>query len=123
MLNDRELNDVLVDLANELDIPPSKYKQAVERYSVVGDWLNDGDYEGVYSDLYVYPQGSFRLGTIIRPLKDGKEADYDIDEDNTKQQLVLNFENPTVTKKLTKIESFNKNLEEFIKSKGFTTNI
>lgn len=79
MLNDRELNDVLVDLANELDIPPSKYKQAVERYSAVGDWLNDGDYEGVYSDLDVYPQGSFRLGTVIRPLKAGKEADYDID--------------------------------------------
>jgi len=51
------------------------------------------------------------------------EADYDIDEDNTKQQLVLNFENPSETKKLTKIESFYKNLEAFVKAKGITTNI
>lgn len=79
MLTDRELNEVLVSLADELDIPPGKYKQAVDRYTAVGDWLNDGDYEGVYGDLDVSPQGSFRLGTVIRPLKDGKEADYDID--------------------------------------------
>ncbi len=51
------------------------------------------------------------------------EADYDIDEDNTKQQLVLNFENPSDTKKLTKIESFEEKLEEFIKANGITTNI
>ncbi len=51
------------------------------------------------------------------------EANYDIDKDNTKQQLVLNFETQTVTKKLTKIESFNEKLEEFIKAKGITTNI
>jgi three-Cys-motif partner protein len=51
------------------------------------------------------------------------EADYDIDEDDTKQQLVLNFENPSETKKLTKIESFNEKLEEFVKAKGITTNI
>jgi three-Cys-motif partner protein len=51
------------------------------------------------------------------------EANYDIDEDNSKQQLVLNFENPSKTKKFTKIESFNKKIEEFIKEKGITTNI
>lgn len=51
------------------------------------------------------------------------EADYDIDEDSSKQQLVLNFENPSDTKKLTKIESFNNKLEEFVKKKGVTTNI
>jgi len=27
----------------------------------------------------IYVQGSFRLGTVIRPLKEGKESDYDID--------------------------------------------
>lgn len=79
MLTDRELNDVLVNLANELDIPPSKYKQAVDRYTAVGGWLKDGDYDGFYEEPDIYPQGSFRLGTVIRPLRDGKESDYDID--------------------------------------------
>lgn len=51
------------------------------------------------------------------------EANYDIDQDNTKQQLVINFENPNDSKKLTKIECFEKKLEKFIKAKGFITNI
>lgn len=79
MLTDRELNKILVNLAEELDISPTKYKQAVDRYTAVGDWLNDGKYEGVYEELDVYPQGSFRLGTVIRPLKNGKKSGYDID--------------------------------------------
>ena len=51
------------------------------------------------------------------------EADYDIDEDNKKQQLILNFDNPINNKKLTKIESFEKKIEEFIKTNKVTTNI
>jgi hypothetical protein len=73
------LSDFLSCLAEELDIPPSKYKQAVERYEAVGNWL---DREGSALKAYrpeVYPQGSFRLGTVIRPLEGGKESDYDID--------------------------------------------
>ena len=35
---ERQFNDILVGLADELDIPPSKYKQAVDRYSTVGNW-------------------------------------------------------------------------------------
>jgi three-Cys-motif partner protein len=50
------------------------------------------------------------------------EADYDIDEDNSKSQLVLNFDNPSETKKLTKIENFEQKLEEFIKSQQVTNN-
>lgn len=79
MANKKELNSVLVNLANELDILPSKYKQAVERYTAVANWLKEGEYENVYDELDIYPQGSFRLGTVVRPLKEGKEADYDID--------------------------------------------
>jgi len=51
------------------------------------------------------------------------EANYDIDDDKVKKQLVINFENPTENKKLTKIESFQKKLEEYIKNKKEVTNI
>jgi hypothetical protein len=81
MLTEREqeLNEVFRRLAESLDIPPSKYRQAVERYETVGRWLEDGNYNGCPDTPEVSPQGSFRLGTVVRPLKDGKEADYDID--------------------------------------------
>lgn len=73
------VNSILRELAEELDIPPSKYKQAVERYTAVGRWLDGGDYPGASGEPVIYPQGSFRLGTVVRPIRDGKEVDYDID--------------------------------------------
>ena len=81
MLNEREqqLSEVLLSMAETLDIPPSKYKQATERYKAVGLWLEDGQYDGCTGKPAVGPQGSFRLGTVVRPLRNGKEADYDID--------------------------------------------
>lgn len=72
-------NRLLDNIARELDIPPSKYQVAVERYTAVGDWLESGEYDDGHGALHIYPQGSFRLGTVVRPIKEGKEADYDID--------------------------------------------
>ena len=66
-------------VAREIDIPPSKYQDAVNRYQAVGHWLEDGDYPGCPGELSIYPQGSFRLGTVVRPIRNGIEASYDID--------------------------------------------
>lgn len=74
-----EYNKFLVNLSDELDIPPSKYQQAVERYGSVGRYLEGGQYEGSNDLPHIYVQGSFRLGTVVRPIIEGKESDYDID--------------------------------------------
>lgn len=74
-----QFDEILEDISSSLDIPPSKYKQAVDRYLAVGNHLEQGNYPGVTGLPDIYPQGSFRLGTIVRPLKDGEESDYDID--------------------------------------------
>ena len=76
---EQHLNEAYVHLAESLDIPPSKYKEAVDRYRAVGEWLEAGEYLAASGEPEVYPQGSFRLGTVVRPLREGKEADYDID--------------------------------------------
>ena len=72
-------NQFLENLSDKLDIPPGKYQQAVDRYQAVGKWLSEGEYEGSHDFPSIFPQGSFRLGTVVRPLRDGKETDYDID--------------------------------------------
>ena len=36
----RELNLIVTDLAEELDVPESKYEDANNRYKAVGQWLN-----------------------------------------------------------------------------------
>lgn len=74
-----KLSGTLEDFAADLDIPPSKYQEAVERYESVGQWLERGTYEESEDTPNMYVQGSFRLGTVVRPLRGGKEADYDID--------------------------------------------
>lgn len=69
-------NQFLENIANELDIPPSKYEQAKKRYLAVGKWIEEGSPANTIISL----QGSFRLGTVVRPIKEGKESDYDIDQ-------------------------------------------
>jgi hypothetical protein len=81
MLDDKDmmLGEIFKCLGGSLDIPPSKYKQAVERYEAVGRHLEGGVYSYSIGTPAIYPQGSFRLGTITRPFREGKDADYDID--------------------------------------------
>lgn len=71
------MRDKTVDLetlASKLDISPTMHKYAVERYEGIAEYLKNN---GINASFY--PQGSFRTGTVTRPLKGGKEADYDID--------------------------------------------
>ena len=69
----------LEKVAEGIDIPPGKYQDAVDRYESVGRWLEAGQYPGIPGAPIIYPQGSFRLGTVVRPIRGGVEADYDID--------------------------------------------
>ena len=81
MTNDiiSQYNQLLENLSRELDISPSKYQKAIQRYIAVKTWLKDGEYEKCDGEPDIYLQGSFRLGTVVRPIKEGKESDYDID--------------------------------------------
>ena len=75
----RKYSRFLEQIASDIDIPPTKYQDAVDRYTSVGAWLEGGEYPGCSGALSIYPQGSFRLGTVVRPIRHGLEASYDID--------------------------------------------
>lgn len=66
-------NDLEV-LARGLDISPSMHQYTVQRYSAISEYINS---HGINANFY--PQGSFRTGTVVRPVKDGVETDFDID--------------------------------------------
>ncbi len=74
-----EREQALQQAAKELDIPPSKYRQAMERFECMQQYLSDGNYPKATPPPDIYLQGSFKLGTEIRPYKDSNDADYDID--------------------------------------------
>jgi hypothetical protein len=70
-----KLMDFLVEL---LDIPPSHYQKAADRYRSLGEWLHRKESKVAHLSPDVYLQGSFRYGTVIRPLLASEEYDLDL---------------------------------------------
>ncbi|WP_312700917.1 nucleotidyltransferase [Sedimentibacter sp.] len=77
MITDSEkmLDRIYNEVANSLNISSTMFDKAVKSYEAVGSWLGDAEYIG---DIKVFPQGSFGLGTVVRPLTDEDDG-YDID--------------------------------------------
>ena len=71
-------DDVLEEIADAIDIPPSQYEEAVSRYETLGNWLDRDQSTIAQYDPEIAPQGSFLLGTVTRPLGDGEEYDVDL---------------------------------------------
>lgn len=67
---------LLTNMSDELDVSESTYRDAKERYTAVGEWLNKPDSDIATFTPQIYPQGSFALGTAIKPIGDG---DVDVD--------------------------------------------
>ena len=75
---EKELNEVLEELTKNLDITDTEDAAIRESYNAVGEFLAK---EGTLLDKYeveIFPQGSFNLGTIIRPVKEGDDLDIDL---------------------------------------------
>ena len=73
---------LLEEIAKSLDISPSDYERAKKAVSGVSACLENGHpdyYPGSPSKPMISLQGSMRLGTAIRPLRDGAEGDFDVD--------------------------------------------
>lgn len=77
MPNAQDFAELLAVTANELDIPDELHEAAALKYEEVGAWLaaEDSSLKNYAPDIY--PQGSFRLGTVVRPID--LKCDYDID--------------------------------------------
>ncbi len=72
-----DLNTMLSRAASILDIPEHVYEDATLKYEDVGEWLGAQDSNLQRYNPEIYVQGSFRLGTVVRPITD--EDQYDID--------------------------------------------
>jgi len=72
-----QIEGLLNDLAESLQVAPSRYEAAERSYKSVGGWLHREASTLRLSNPQVYVQGSFRLGTAIRPFAENE--DYDID--------------------------------------------
>jgi hypothetical protein len=72
-----DLSLLLAAFIDHLDVPESYYQKAAARHRSLAEWLHrDGSLVAAF-DPDVRPQGSFRYGTVIRPLHADDEYDLD----------------------------------------------
>lgn len=74
MINREQRERDILKLIEGLDIPQGLYEKAIGHYNAVATFLQK---QGIESDIY--PQGSYSLGTVIRPYKESEDAAYDLD--------------------------------------------
>ncbi len=70
-----DLNKALKFVAAKLDLDETSHEKADKSYHAVGEWLSEENSPLKQYRPEIYPQGSFLLGTVIKPL----EEDYDLD--------------------------------------------
>jgi hypothetical protein len=68
---------VLDSIVDSLDIPESYYQRASDRHHSIGEWLCRPESKLARFSPHVTPQGSFRYGTVVRPIF--QDAEYDLD--------------------------------------------
>jgi hypothetical protein len=72
---EQEYDKYLQKLAKNLDISDTMRDKAMDSYTAVGKWLGDCADD---SAVKISPQGSFYLGTVIKPVDDRDEYDIDL---------------------------------------------
>ena len=75
---DKGNEEILKALVAAVELPESAYEKAKERYEDLGQWLGLPSSGVAKYSPHTLPQGSFRLGTAIRPLFHKEEYDLDI---------------------------------------------
>ena len=111
MLTDAEFGrKYLETLVETLDIAPSLYQRAIDRHRSLGEWLcRDGSRLKNFNPR-VSPQGSFRHGTVVRPLVE--DAEYDLDNVTT-----LDVSKKAITQKKLK-ELYGLEMRDYAKAYG-----
>lgn len=74
MKNIPERQKDILSIIASLDISPTMYRNADEKYKAIAKFLGEC---GIEADIY--PQGSFAFGTVVRPNAKDPSASYDLD--------------------------------------------
>lgn len=73
-----EKENILEEMIEKLDLPEYVIQKATNRYESLGRWFNrDGGISEKYT-IEIFAQGSFALGTTIRPIDEKEEYDLDV---------------------------------------------
>jgi hypothetical protein len=74
----QQFSEILDELGQTLDISETEFNAAVTSYNAVGNWLSSENSALAPYKPEILPQGSFLLGTAIKPISDKDDIDIDI---------------------------------------------
>lgn len=77
-MNNTTRNRIIEEVAGSIDIPDFAHEKAEARYKDLSEWFGRKEARCYAFNPYIYSQGSFRLGTVIRPVDDDGEYDLDM---------------------------------------------
>ncbi|MCS2713643.1 nucleotidyltransferase [Bacteroides thetaiotaomicron] len=74
----KQFSEILETLGKTLDITETQYNAAVSSYGAVGEWLARPESSLAPYKPVIRPQGSFMLGTMIKPVCEDDDLDIDL---------------------------------------------
>ncbi|TBX68726.1 nucleotidyltransferase [Flavobacterium silvisoli] len=74
----KQFDEILETLGENLDISQTQFDAAVKSYQTVGQYLCNDDSELASYQPEIRPQGSFILGTMIKPICEEDDLDIDL---------------------------------------------
>ena len=118
MFSNQTIHLILTEIAENIEIPKQKHKEAMDRFDSVEDCLKNDHKLLSLGDLYIYLQGSFRLGTVVCPIKKGAENNYDIDLVCELDPINENISPRTIKKAVGDCLKQNHNLRKLLDQEG-----
>lgn len=73
-----QLSELLEELAKLLDVTDTEFKEITRSYEAVGTYLAEGTSPLQKYNPSIHPQGSFLLGTVVRPISEDDDLDIDL---------------------------------------------
>lgn len=73
-----QYSEILEELARLLDVTDTEFKIITSSYEAVGKFLAEGPSPLQAYNPSIHPQGSFLLGTVVRPISDEDDLDIDL---------------------------------------------
>lgn len=74
----KQFSEILTFLAQQLDVTEHEFKTIITSYEAVGSFLADNDSPLKPYNPSIHPQGSFLLGTVVRPICEDDDLDIDL---------------------------------------------
>ena len=115
-MGDIIIQEEIKKLIEEIDVSDSNYEKATNRYNSIANYIKKSELDSDKPDIYL--QGSFKLGTAIKPLTQDGAYDIDIVCNLTKlrrqnqSQFSLKYDLGEVVKRYSQAQSMSNNPEE-----------